>query len=292
MNNNINSRTIRTRRMETHFLHSGEGERVLLLHGWPEWSHVWRRVINRLSDRFELFAPDFRGFGASQKFGSGPSAEAGPDVLAADILDLADALNIERFGLVSHDVGAYVAQVIAQKAPGRLSGLFFFNVPYPGIGSRWLAPSHVLETWYQAFHQMPWAAQLVGASRDTCRTYFGAFLRHWACDEHTFDAELETWVDNFMIPGNIQGGFNWYLSAHQVRMAAIEGRTPPAPPIQVPTRVFWGAEDPIVKAEWADRLPEFFTNVRATVAPGAGHFVHYEKPDAASFEIAEFFASL
>jgi pimeloyl-ACP methyl ester carboxylesterase len=53
--------------------------------------------------------------------------------------------------------------------------------------------------------------------------------------------------------------------------------------------VFWGERDPVLKAEWMDRLPETFANLRASVAEGVGHFVHYEAPERAAHEIATFF---
>jgi pimeloyl-ACP methyl ester carboxylesterase len=85
------------------------GTPLLLLHGWPEWSHVWRPVMSRLVGRFDLIAPDFRGFGDTQKTALQPSKDATPDALASDILALADRLGSERFGLVAHDVGGFVA---------------------------------------------------------------------------------------------------------------------------------------------------------------------------------------
>ena len=76
------------------------------------------------------------------------------------------------------------------------------------------------------------------------------------------------------------------------RRAVWEGRVPSLPPIQIPTRVYWGDRDPVLKAGWMDRLPETFTNLRASVAEGVGHFVHYEAPERAAREIAEFFEAL
>ena len=173
--------------------------------------------------------PDLRGFGATDKPASGPSRDAGPEVHAADMLALLDHLGIDRVGLVGHDVGAYVAQALARQAPDRIAGLFFFNCPYAGIGRRWAEVSHLIEIWYQSFHQQTFAAELVGSSRAACRIYIGHFLRHWARDPHAFDADLEVWVDNFMRPGNLQGGFNWYLSAAAARAAVIREEVPPMP---------------------------------------------------------------
>ena len=290
----ITSRSAATRLLRTHYLQAGSAadQPLVLLHGWPEWSHVWRPLISRLAPRFSLLAPDFRGFGESDKTSLLPGKDATPDQLADDVLAFMDTLGVERAGLVAHDVGSFVAQAIARKAPQRVRGLFFFNCAYPGIGARWVAPDHLLEVWYQFFHQQPWAADLIGSSRETCRIYFREFLRHWAHRKDAFEPELEAWVDNFMRPGNLQGGFNWYGSNHAGRMAIIKGTATLPPPIPLPTRVYWGRHDPVLKVEWMDRLPEFFRDLEADIAEDAGHFVHYETPDQAAVEVAKFFGRI
>ncbi len=285
---NISSHFVDANGIRQHYLRGGSGRTLVLLHGWPEWSHVWRPVMSRLADEFDLVAPDFRGFGDSQKTSLMPARDATPDALATDMLALADELGLGRIGLVAHDVGSFVAQVIARRSSERIAGLFFFNCAYPGIGARWVEPRHLLEIWYQFFHQMPWAADLIGSSREACWIYIREFLRHWSYRKDAFDEELDPWVDNFMKPGNLQGGFNWYLSNHASRMAVIDGVATPPPPISIPTRVLWGEHDPVLKRSWTDRLPEFFTNLELGFVP-AGHFVHYEMPDRASEEIRRFF---
>jgi pimeloyl-ACP methyl ester carboxylesterase len=239
-----------------------------------------------------MLAPDLRGFGATGKPDVGPSRGVGADVHAVDMLALLDALGIGRVGIVSHDAGAYVAQAMARKAPERIGGLFFFDCPYPGIGHRWAAPRHLGEIWYQSFHQQPWAADLVGATRGALSTYLGHFLRHWAHRKDAFDEDLETWLDVYAMPGNLQGGFDWYLSAAEARLAVIEERAGHPEPIRNPTRVLWGRHDPILKADWADRLPEYFPDLSLSFSEGSGHFPHMEEPDAAAADIRSFFRGL
>jgi pimeloyl-ACP methyl ester carboxylesterase len=283
---------VHTNGIMLHVVRTGSGAPLLLLHGWPEFWLSWRHCIARLSDRFDLIAPDLRGFGDSDKPSLEPSVEATADIMADDLKGLIDALGIARVGLVGHDVGAYVGQAFARRYPAHTLGLFFFNCPYPGIGPRWGAPDHLIEIWYLYFHQPKFAAARVGSSREACRLYCQHFLSHWAHDPHAFDADLEAWVDNFMKPGNLQGGFNWYLSSNASRLAVIKGTEPKPPPIDVPTRVLWGRHDPILKVDWIDRLPEFFSRLELDIAEDAGHFVHYEQPDLAAREIAAFFGKL
>jgi pimeloyl-ACP methyl ester carboxylesterase len=275
-----------------HHWRTGTGAPLVLLHGWPEFCRTWRRLMPLLAHRFELIAPDLRGFGLTGRPPDDPPGATTAELLTDDLEALLDALGLDRpVGFVSHDVGAYVAQALARRRPERLAGLFFFNCPYPGIGARWAAPEHLSEIWYQSFHQQPFAAALVGSSRAACRLYIGHFLRHWAGDPAAFDEDLEAWVDNFMRPGNLQGGFDWYRGAHAARLATIRGEAKAAP-IGVPTRVLWGGRDPILKAMWSDRLGEFFIDLEASVIETAGHFVQMERPAEAAAAIAAFFARL
>lgn len=279
-----------TNGFRTHLAEAGDGPPLLLLHGWPEFWATWEPVVERLAGDFRLLAPDFRGFGESGNPDAGRSDRAGADVLADDIVALLDALGLDRVGLVGHDVAAYVMQRIGVRYPQRASGLFFFNCPTHGVGARWREPDHINEIWYQTFHQMPFAPTLIGASRETCRAYFGHMLRHWCHRKDAFDDVLERWVDNFLRPGNLQGGFNWYVSSNAGRLATMAGTAPKPPVITVPTRVLWGRHDPVLRSEWADVLADYFAEVEVSFAEGSGHFVHYEEPDLAATEIRQFFA--
>ena len=93
--------------VRVHYVRQGAGMPLVLLHGWPEFWFVWRKNIPALAKRFDVIAPDLRGFGESEK----PSLPEPPggllDELVEDLRGIADALGIERFGIVSHDVGSW-----------------------------------------------------------------------------------------------------------------------------------------------------------------------------------------
>ncbi len=280
---------VETRGFRTHVAQCGKGPPLLLLHGWPEFWATWEPMFERLADRYRLIAPDFRGFGESGTPLPGRNDRSGPDVLAADIDAVMQALGIERAGFVGHDVGAYAMQRLAIDHPVRVAGLFFFNCGTHGVGARWRDPGQINEIWYQTFNQMPFAAELVGASRDTCRAYIRHFLTHWSHRKDAFDGVLERWVDNFLRPGNLQGGFNWYVSQNAGRLAVMAGTAPKPPKVAQPARVFWGRHDPVLRSDWIDVVGEYFEDVEAGIAEDAGHFVHYETPDAAAAEIDRFY---
>ena len=192
--------------------------------------------------------------------------------------------------MVSHDVGAHVAQGFARKYPGRLAGLFFFDCPYPGIADRWVEPGSVNEIWYQSFHLQPWAASPVGENRRICEAYFRHLLDHWTHEPGLFDEDLDAWVDNFTKPGNLQGGFDWYVATNEGGI--IRDGAPEMPKIEVPSRFLWGAGDPVVKVRWADRLGDYFADYTFEPARGAGNIVHYERPELANREISTIFGGL
>jgi len=202
---------------------------------------------------------------------------------------LLDAMGLDRVGVVGHDVGGAVMQPLARQVPGRLAGLFFFDFVHPGIGARMGTPDRLGEIWYQSFHQLDVAPALVGASRQTCQAYIGFILRHWSHRKDTFDTVMEDWIDNFMAPGNIVGGFAYYKAAQAGRIAMMRGDAPRLPPIAVPTCVRWAEHDPLFPYAWTDRLGETFTDLDLGMFEGVGHFPHREDPDRAAAEIARFF---
>lgn len=283
---------IAVRGVRHHIAECGDGPALLLLHGWPEFWATWEPIFARLSGRFRLIAPDFRGFGDSENPYPGPSDQVHAQSLADDVAALIDVLGLDRPGLVGHDVGANVLVNFGLRHAEKTRGMVFFNCPTHGVGTRWRDPGHINEIWYQTFHQQPYAAAMTTSSRENCRRHIGHFLKHWSYRKDAFDAVLERWVDNFMQPGVMQGGFNWYIGQNAGRLAVMAGIAPKPARITVPTRVHWGRHDPILKSEWADVLPEYFTDVEVSFAEQAGHFVHYEQPDEAAATIDAFFTRL
>ena len=276
---------IRANEATFHVARTGTGKPLLLLHGWPEFWLTWEPVMARLAGRHTLIAPDLRGFGDSDK----PDGPYGPDQHTADMLALMDALGIERMGVVGHDVGGAVMQPLARSAPSRLAGLFFFDFVYPGIGQRMGAPDRLNHIWYQSFHQMEMAPALVGATRESCRTYIAHFLNNWSYRKEAFDDVVEAFTDNFRKPGNLAGGFAHYRAAHAARVKMMQGEAPKLAPIDVPTCVRWAEHDPLFPYAWTDRMGETFATLDLAIFAGVGHFPHREDPDRAASEIAAFF---
>jgi pimeloyl-ACP methyl ester carboxylesterase len=287
-----NHRHVDANGIRIHYVRHESGFPLVLLHGWPEFWYTWRKNIPVLTGEFDVVVPDLRGFGDTDKPGLPDPPKELLGNFVEDLRGLADALGFEKFGIVSHDVGAYVAQGFARKYPERLGGLFFFDCPYPGIGRRWADADSINEIWYQTFNQQPWTATLVGENRKTCEAYFRHFLDHWSHAPGVFEEDLDIWVDNFMKPGNLQGGFDWYISTNESRLDLIRNGPPDLPKIETPTRIRWGEHDSVLKVAWADRLGDYFADLDFAPMREAGHFAHYERPDLSNCEISDFFRAI
>jgi len=264
-----------------HYVRQGRGAPVLLLHGWPGFWYDWRRVIPALEPDADVIAPDFRGFGASDKPDLPPSDAYTPAVFAADMLALLDHLGLDDVVVAGHDIGATIAQTLARAAPARVRALVLFNPPYPGIGLRRFEPAAQAEAWYQHLHALPWADRLIGHDRDTVRLYLAHFYAHWSGrPEALHPEEFEAIVDAYARPGAVRGSIAYYKARAGARLREATA-DPAALRVAQPTTVLWGEADPVARSAWADRLPEFFPDLTLRLLPGVGHFVPVEAPDDA-----------
>ena len=275
-----------------HFVRQGAGVPVVLLHGWPGFWYEWAAVIPGLAACHDVIVPDLRGFAYSEKPDLSPEEGYNRATVAEDIAALAAHLGFARIAVVAHDIGATVAQPLARSHPDLVARLVLFDPPYPGIGRRWREPSHVREIWYQVFHTLPWAEELVGASRTTTAVYLRHFLTHWSHRKAwVTEAELAHYVEAYSQPGALRGGFHYYRARERTR--TTEGEIPPATlAVPVPTLVLWGEADPILPVAWADRLPEYFPRLTLTRVPDVGHFMMREDPHRVVAEVLAFLAAL
>jgi len=268
-----------------HYVRQGSGTPLLLIHGWPGFWYEWHMNIGPLSEHFDVVAPDMRGYAYSGKPAVSAAEGYTDTYYAEDIRRLCDALGFDKVRIVTHDFGAVWVNKFARTYPERLEKLMLFDPPYPGIGGRWFEMPHIFNSWYQIFHQMPWAEDLVGATRESIRIYVSHFLSAWSHDKDLWTKEeIDEYVEAFSQPGAIRGGFNCYRAA--LSGGAFSGGGDLK--VNTPTRVLWGDGDSILPFAWSDKIPEFFPNSSVKKIEGAGHFMMREKPDVVNAEIIAF----
>jgi pimeloyl-ACP methyl ester carboxylesterase len=275
---------VTTNGVRLHYVRQGAGEPLLLIHGWPGWWYEWHLNIAPLAERFDVIAPDMRGYAYSDKPDLAPEVGYTDTQFAEDIRGLIDALGFESVRIVTHDFGAIWVQRFARLYPKRLVKLMLFDPPYPGIGVRWFELPHVFNTWYQLFHQQPWAEALVGSSRQATEIYLRHFLSAWSANKDLWtDEEIAEYVEAYSQPGALRGGFNCYRAA--LRGGAFAGADVK---VEAPTMVLWGDRDSILPFSWSDKIPEFFANATVKKVEGVGHFMMREAPDRVNAEIIAF----
>jgi alpha-beta hydrolase superfamily lysophospholipase len=91
--------------IQLHYVIGGQGDPVVLLHGWPETWYAWHKVMPALAKNYTVIAPDLRGLGDSSKPPTGYDGKT----VAEDIHQLVTQLGFETIFLVGHDIGAFVA---------------------------------------------------------------------------------------------------------------------------------------------------------------------------------------
>jgi haloacetate dehalogenase len=104
--------------------YGGSGPVIVLLHGHPRTHTTWHRVAPMLAERFTVVCPDLRGYGESSAPPDRPDhAQASKREMATDVVRLLAHLGHERFAVVGHDRGAYVAFRAAMDHPGAVTHL-------------------------------------------------------------------------------------------------------------------------------------------------------------------------
>jgi len=266
-----------------HYVRHGAGKPVIFVHGWPGFWFEWNKNILPLAERFDVVAPDMRGYAYSDKPDLPPEQGYTDAVMADDLAALIRHLGFDKVSMVAHDFGAAWAQRFAQRHAELLDKLVLFNPPYGGIGGRWFQMPQVFESWYMIFHQQPWAEEIVGATRASIEAYLRHFLRHWSHDTDVFpDEEVAEFVEAYSQPGAVRGGFNCYRAVF--RTAGQQPNTP----IAARTLILWSDNDPILRFEWSDNLAQYFTNYTLKKVEGCGHFMHREAPERINGELIEF----
>jgi pimeloyl-ACP methyl ester carboxylesterase len=250
---------------------------VVLLHGWPGTRHDYRAVVPRLVDVADVVVPDLRGFGESDKHVVDASEFYGALGQARSVAALIDELGFERVVIGGYDIGSRTAQVLAGQRPQQVAALVI-SPPLSGVGQRVLGERAQQEFWYQSFHQLPLADELIDGKPEAVRAYLRHFWTHWSGPKFSpSDGDVDQLVAYYGNPGAFSASIGWYRAGAGTVAHSLAERSPhPGPLITTPTHVLWGDQDPLFPPEWADRVGEYFADFTVHLSPGTGHFTPLE----------------
>jgi pimeloyl-ACP methyl ester carboxylesterase len=260
--------------LRLHYVVEGDGDRtVVLLHGFPQTSWQWHRVIPPLVEAgFRVVAPDYRGAGHSWR----PAGGYDKVTMAGDIHRLLHE-HLEVGGpivLVGHDIGLMVAYAYAQAYRDDVSHLVLVDAPLPGtdVFDRLRSDPRV---WHFAFHGARDVAEMLVAGRE--RPYLQFFFNARSFDPSAIgEADLDVYVSAYSAPGAMRAGFELYRAfdqdaADNRAALARNGR------LAIPVLAVGGetsTSGPLVE-EMAREVAEDVTGLRV---PRSAHWVAEENP--------------
>ena len=232
--------------------------------------------------------PDLRGFGESDKHSRPPADAYSAAAQARSVAGLIDELGLRRPVLAGYDIGSRIAQAVARMYPERTRALVIAP-PLPGAGNRVFSAEAQREFWYQAFHQLDLAAQLIDGRPDAVRAYLRHFWSHWSGPSFApAETDLDHLVGGYGPPGAFTASIGWYRAGSGTVATSAAERAPAAGDrLATPATVLWPEHDPLFPRSWSDRLAEFFTRAELRAVNGAGHFMPLEAPAAFAAAILE-----
>ena len=251
--------------VELAVLDEGEGFPVLLLHGFPDSSQLWRHQVPALAEAgFRAVAPDLRGFGESDR-PEGVEEYAITRSLA-DMVAVLDALELERSHVVGHDFGAALAWVVAALAAERVERLVVLSVGHPNA-TRVRSLEAREKAWYQLLFLFEGTAEQL-VSRDDWRL-FREFARNYK--------DIERAVADLSRPGALTAGLNWYRANLRPER---ELATRDFPVVEAPTLGLWSSgdnyltEDPMLRSSEHVSGPWRYERIE-----GASHWLQLDAPE-------------
>lgn len=249
-----------------HVLDEGAGPAVVLLHGFPDTSELWRSQISALvAAAYRAIAPDLRGRGRTER--PAQVEDYALSRIVRDVAAIMDALGIERAHVVGHDWGAAVAWLFGCLLPERVDHLVVISVPHPGTGGR---PS--LEQLQKGWYRLPFLFE--GIAEELLQRDDWYLMRELLQG----GGNLERYIRDLSEPGALTAGLNWYRA--NLPVARLLDPPPALPPVQASTLAIFGSEDlylsgaPMIRSAAHVRGPWRYVRF-----DGVGHWVPREAPD-------------
>lgn len=253
------------------YMRTGSGSTVVLVHGITTYSFIWRRIMPRLANAYDVIAIDLLGCGDSDKtIDVSYSLKAHAERLKAFV----DALGITQFHLVGHDLGGGIGQIFAVNHGERLVDLSLVNtVAY----DFWpVQPIIALRT--------PIVRQLLMATLDM--GLFRLLVERGLYHKNRLTPEL---MEFFLAPFSTSAGrkaflhFAKCLDNHNLMDIALRLRT-----LAVPTLIVRGDADPYLSASIAGKLQAEVPGARLAVKDTASHYIQEDEPEWLADELLRF----
>ncbi|MEO8425000.1 MAG: alpha/beta hydrolase [Actinomycetota bacterium] len=247
-------RRARTSGGEIAYTVDGDGPVVVLLHGFPQSSFVWRDLGPLLSSRFRVIVPDMLGTGDSEKPAAVP---LGIVPQAGYIGELLVGLGVERYAVIGHSVGGGVAQLLA------LDG--------EGVDAMVLMSSTAFDAWPTLLTREIQRTPLAQKSELFVHAGIRASLHVGMADPAriTPDQVME-YLRPWSGPENVRAFFRF---ADAMDGKGLSDREDDLGKLEIPVLIFWGEEDEYYPPAVAERLNAAIPTSTLGLLPGCRHFL-------------------
>ncbi len=204
----LQSRFTSVNGVRLHYLVAGQGDPIVLLHGYAQTSHMWRPLIARLSDSHTVIAPDLRGAGQSATPVDGYTKAA----MARDIHALLRKLGYDQIRIAGHDIGLMVAYAYAAQYPNEVERIALMDAFLPGVGN-WKDVWLMRDLWHFHFYGKTPLALVHGRER----IYFEHFWNDFAADaRHSVpERDRRIYAKAYARPGGMRAGFEYFRAFEQ-----------------------------------------------------------------------------
>lgn len=267
-----------------HYVDAGSGPPIVLVHGTPTWSFLYRRLIPPLvAAGHRVIAPDHLGFGLSQKAGDRPTrAGYRPQDHARRLEALLDALQLRDVTLVVHDFGGPIGLSYAIARPERVARIVILNTWMWALdgdvriarGAR-LASSFIGRWLYLGLNASPrWLIPAGFADRARLAP---AVHRQYVAPFATPASRMPLWK----LAQSLLGESAWYDSLWGARASLVEK----------PALLLWGVDDPTFGRPYLERWKDALPNAAVAELAGVGHFVQEEAPQEVANHVLAFLAA-
>lgn len=251
----------------------GQGEPVLLIHGFPDDGSVWRAQIPALVEAgYRVIVPDMRGCGDSD---APPEvADYRLDRLVGDLIGVLDQLGAGRVKVVGHDWGAVIGWVLAARHPERVECYVALSVGHPMAYAR-AGFEQKRKGWYTLFFQWRGVAERVLRARN------------WALFRRVIgqpDA-VAHWIARLSRPGRLTAALSYYrANLGQVLFGAL-------PPVQVPVMGVWSSRDRFLSEDQMTGSHAYVTGPWTyRRLDGVGHWMPLGAPERVNALLLAYFA--
>jgi pimeloyl-ACP methyl ester carboxylesterase len=265
--------------IQMHYVIGGQGDPIVLLHGWPETWYAWRHVMPALAKNYTVIAPDLRGLGDSSKPPTGYDGKT----VAEDIHQLVTQLGFRTIFLVGHDIGSFVAYPYAAAHPSEVKRLVIMEVPPPGF-----FPPEIIPWWFY-FHQTPDVPEAIVQGKEM--TYLSWFYQNLAYNPAAItQADINEYVSHYSAPGGMRAGFEYYRAFQE---DAMQNQNYSQTKLPMPVLAlgagyipaFGGISNPTAVLG----MQQLAENVTGIIVPNAGHFIPEEQPEFVINQLSNFF---